>query len=153
MTTSAQIRDALQTYVFDRGEIQSISTSVLFHEFSDASEVELSELYDGQQINAFQCLVRRSTAQMMTGAQQVIFTIDVSYFLQRGTDGDSWINAVDSLDTILNTLKSQLGSTWKGLIDYWVRNEDAPAIDEVDIAGEKAWKASLTIQAFGTELI
>ena len=153
MTTSAEIRTALETSVFSRSSLLAITDNVLFYAMTEGSEKELSAIYSGQQINAFQVLVSRAISQMMTGAELHTFDVEISYFKAKDTEGQAWVDCLDALDTVIDEVRSQLGNTWNGLIDYWTLTTEAPAVEPRVIDSTEAWRSSVLLQCFATNAL
>lgn len=120
---------------------------------SEDSEKEIENFYYANEINFLEFLCNRTTKQLMTGANEYLFTMTVNYYRTKSenTDGDSYKQVAGLLDYAFRIVNTDIGPTWGGLVDYWRIQEDPVEIVEINLAGEKVWKG--TIQFFGTQTI
>ena len=149
MSTSSQLEDVWETYVFRQSDVQAFSTKYYFFDIVEDSESEVQRFFTGEEINFFQCLIVRGHRQLMTGVIQYDFTIQLSYYRTRSEDpsGANWTSVRDGLETLFDTAYTTLGATMQSTVDYWEPQEGPPQIDTIQIADEQVWRGIYTINA------
>lgn len=123
MTTSAEIRQAWKTYVFEHADILAITSKAYPYEVTEESEKEVSDAYEESKVNFFEYVVTltESNANQIGGninTREQTFLVEVRYTKAAGTDGAAFNDIIDALETLQDVAREDLGATWQGLIDY-----------------------------------
>ena len=123
MTTSAQVRTNWDTYVFQNADILAITEKAFPYEVTEESEKEVADAYDSTNINFFEYVVSltETNVNQISGSslsRQQRFLVEVRYTKYAGTDGAAFNEVTDALETLLDTVRDDLGQTWQGLIDF-----------------------------------
>lgn len=124
MTTSAQIRTNWNTYVFQNADILAITGKAYPYEVTEESEKEVADAYDSANINFFEYVVSNSETSVNQigggygNSREQRFLVEVRYTKYAGTDGAAFNAVTDALETLLDTVREDLGATWQGLVDY-----------------------------------
>lgn len=151
MTTSAQIEAAWLQYVFGAKALTDITPNALFFEVSPECESEVSEISADGIINFFECVVTRSEKSDQIGAGDTsptfIFNVEVRYTRQRDIASTAWTAARDAIETLADTVRSALGSNWKGLVDVAVAQEGPPQIMPSVVADAECFRSVFRYQA------
>jgi hypothetical protein len=152
MSTSAEIEAAWNTKVFQHASIAAITTKVLFREYTEDSETEIGQLYFGQEINFFECLVSQVEEFGMLREIQSRAVVEVRYYRQKDTDGTNWTATRDAMELVIAKVRSELTTSWNNTIDFYTPPTEI-AIDEGSIDGFDLWRATAKFQAVFTATI
>lgn len=109
---------------------------------TDDSEFEVANFYQDNAINFFEIYGDLVVKRLMSEAEEYTYTMTVNYYRtkQENTDGVSWQSVRTFLDFAFYVVRTRLGESWGGYVDYWRPQEEPTEILEVDLAGEKVWK-------------
>lgn len=155
MTTTAQVEAAWSTHIWAHSSIAVLTNKIFNREISDLSEDDVRDVSFQQQINFIEWLVKKSIEypQISRGlGQDETFLVEIRYTREKDPHADKAganYNAVrDALETIVGLVKSELGVSWDGTIDYYETQTEAVVINERDIAGSEVWSGVYRFQGF-----
>lgn len=125
MTLSySNVRNIWETEIFENDDIIAITENILDYEYSDESQFEVSRLYklDSQgigRINFFEYIIeiRSETVIEVNGGAypEREITVDVRYTKELDTEGEAETDVKEAIETVLSTVKTELGSSWSTL--------------------------------------
>lgn len=123
MTTAAQIRSAWETYVFQNSDISAITSKYYKTEVTQESEAEVALGYNDSQINFFEFVVtpQQSEVNQISGSANSrlqTFLVEVRYTKYAEPNGTAFNDVIDALETLIDTVRTSLGATWQGLVDF-----------------------------------
>lgn len=127
MSTSAEVRAAFKTYVFDSAAVQAITTKAYAYDLmaNVASFSEDALLYFNQSVNFITYTVSRirETGEVR-GANTTVtryrFIVKLNHYLAKdiGAEDQGYNQAVDNIETIDATIASALGKKWGDTVDF-----------------------------------
>lgn len=127
MSTSAQVRAAFKTYVFDSETVQAITTKAYAYDVmaNVASFSEDALLHFNQKINFVTYTVSRirETGEVRgsnTTVSRYRFIVKLNYYIAKdiGEEDQGYNQAVDNIETIDATIASALGKKWGDTVDF-----------------------------------
>lgn len=145
MSTSAQVEAAWASAIWQNATITAITDKVLTFPYTEESEVEVTNLYSGQEINAFEVLTNRiqrygETAATIGGILHYQFEVDIRYYRAVEPTGANYTATRDTLETLFALVVSELGSTWGGTVDFWKPDTSLAEITRIKISTEDVWR-------------
>lgn len=118
MTTSAQVAAVWNTAVWQHEDIAGITTKVLNHEYTDDSEFEIDQLSENGELNFFEYVVVRGERIVEIGGQsnpEYEFQVECRYTRQKDTEGEAHRAVVAAIETLCDTVRTELGASWGSL--------------------------------------
>lgn len=149
MSTIDQVEAQWDALVWAHATIQAITTKILKYEHTDASETEVEDLYYGEIVNFFECIITRSYGARKIGSSQRaenIYLVEIRYTKEKDTEGESYRDVIRAIETINTLVETQLGLTWNNTVDYFNRQDSSPTITESKVAGRQCWQAVYRIE-------
>lgn len=150
MTSTQALSETWRDLVFEHPNILVITTKALPYEVLDESEGEISRVSYLTEVNFFEYLVTRTYAfPMISGGlhPEYSYTVDIRYTREKDTDGSNYQACRDALDTLLETVRTELGAGWNNTIDFWTVQDAAPTIVQRRVAESECWSWILTFNA------
>lgn len=137
MTTSAEVRAAWKTKVFDQAALQAITGKGLFFDpLQDlSSTTERKLVTHATETNFFHLTVHRTRFNKEikgTGTDsRHEFTVRAFYTIEKnpGVDDRRFNGVVDALEAMDDLVRSSLGKTWNSTVDFY----EMVAIQETQI--------------------
>jgi hypothetical protein len=148
--TLSSISDAWEDYVFENASITAISSKALAYEHTETTEKGLSAIRENQKINFWEYVVTeaRQFIEVGTATPAATYTVEVRYTIEKDIAGDAHADCRDAIETLLDTVKTNLGASWQGTVDYYQFQPDAYAIESGEIAGVPVWRAMNRFTAY-----
>jgi hypothetical protein len=148
MTTSAQVRTAWQTHVWDSATVSALTDKVYLYDVSQDSQFDAAKLYYDAAVNFFLCLVQRRQELGMSGQVDQTFEVRVTYHLQQTDQPESTYNALlDRLEAVDDLVRTALGGRWQGTVDYW-QGGTPDRVTRVEVDGRQCWRGGYTYLGF-----
>lgn len=147
MSTAAQV-DTAWLELWNHETIQAITPQIHQFAITELSEFETSKLYHGQEINFIQAICGRSVAKENTQRLSYEYTVEISYFRHKDTEGETWIEVRDFFDTLYSLVVSELGHKWGDTVDFWKPQTGPATITDFLIDEEVAWKGTYQFQGY-----
>lgn len=150
MTTTQALSDVWGEAVFDHADILAITAKALPYEVLDESEIEISRVSYQTQINFFEYLISRTYSfPLISGGMlpEYRYTVDIRYTVEKDPAGENYQAARNALDTLLETVRTELGAGWSNTIDFWTVQDQAPTITQRTVADTECWSWILTFNA------
>jgi len=145
MSSSADVRTAWQEKVWADKAVGAMTSKTFMYDVSVDSAFNMAELYYAAPnkyptINFFLCLVRRRHEPLIMGNTRYTFQVTVQYYLQQEESSSNTYNTlVDRLETVDNLVRSNLGGSWDGTVDFY--NGATPQdISVVTIDNKACWR-------------
>lgn len=142
MTTSASIRAAWLSAVFNNSSITAITDKIYAYDITLESVKEFSKLRYNQQTNFFLYLVSRAQRVRIMGQMEQIFTVEIRYSKFADVPGVGWAAVADVFETIDSLVSSGLGGSWSNTVDYYRIQDGPPSISQVEMEGLPIWTGS-----------
>jgi hypothetical protein len=146
MTTCATVQTAWTTKIFNHASIQAITTAIIYHPITQTSESEVDDLYFGAEVNVIEVLISRAIELVMTKEELTSYSVRVSYYKEQDPGSTNYADARAFFETLYPLVKSELGTTWNGTVDYWNINAESVDAEETTIDGRACWKVSATFE-------
>jgi hypothetical protein len=143
--TSADVRAAWKTSVWDSATIQAFTKKIYLYDVSVDSAFNVAELYYGSQsavptINFFLCLVTRRQEPQIMNNTRYTFRVEVQYYLQQEEISSSTYNTlVDRLEAVDDLVRTGLTGTWSDTVDYY-DGGTPQGIQVVTIDNKACWR-------------
>lgn len=150
MTASSTIASTWQTYIFDYSTIQGITKKANAFEMIQDSETALEKLHYGGAVNAFCYKAVQINEQRLTRTILHTHVVTVDYYREQDPAGMNWKAVRDALETLATTVRTQLGNTWQGSVDYWRYRDTEPEIEQVTIGSTPCWRGRVVYEAYST---
>lgn len=150
MTTSAILSETWRTSVFEHADILSITTKAIPYEMLEESEAEIEKVTYRQEINFFEYLITRVYAfPLISGGLEPEYTylVEIRYTREKDAAALNYQKVRDALDTLMETVRTELGADWGGKVDFWSAQESAPAIVQRIVGGIPCWSFILDFAA------
>lgn len=150
--TSAQVAAKWNEKIWTNAAITAITTQIFKFETTEESQKEVEDLYEDTILNYFEYSVERNERVTEIGGAQnpyFIFKVSVRYTKQKDTTGDSYTDVRDAIETLCDTVRSQLGSDWGGVVENITTDPIAPsdttsaAVNNTDV-----WQQTVNFTAF-----
>lgn len=139
MTTSAQIRSAWETAIWEHATVIAMTDRIYDYDLTFLSTKETARLRYEQEINFFQCLVSRGQELRISSQIRQLFTVSIIYARESNVDGSNYHAVIDNMETVDGLIQSQLGTTWSGTVDYYQLQNGPPTIQERLIDSKPVW--------------
>lgn len=146
MTTSAAVRSAWNSSVWQHATVQALTPKIYDYDVTLESTKELSKMLHNQVVNCFTYLVTRAQRLRVMGQVEQTLKVEITYFREYDTAGTAWKACVDAFETIDARVVAGLSGTWGGVVDYYQLQSDAPNISLQQIGGRSVWVAKYTYQ-------
>ena len=152
MSTSAQVRTAWNTYVLQHATLQAFTNKIHLFEVIEDSEAALELTRYDTEINFAQCLIARGQAyaessQPAGTSVQYNYQVEVTYIREADPAGNNWLAVIDFFDTLQDLVRTQLGVTWVGTVDFFRPQDGTVAIEAIDYDNTKAWRGTFRFVA------
>jgi hypothetical protein len=154
MTTSAQVRTAWSTYIWQSATVAAITPIFFDYDAILSSVLEPADLYydDGSgqipAVNYFQTITQRQNEIDQIQGYQQTFQVRMSYTLQQTDIAYSSYNTViDNLETVDDLVKSALGGRWQFTVNYYTGGIPSP-IKSVVVDQKQCWRGEMLYTAY-----
>lgn len=148
MTTSAQVRAAWDSRIWQHATAQAITDRIFDFDLNLASTKEVARLRKDQEFNFFLYLVSRAERIRPMGQTEQTFNVDVSYYLEVDTEGDNFSAVVDTIETISGLVASQLTTSWNNTVDFYSLQSGPIEVTRETISGVPVWAAKYRFIGF-----
>ena len=142
MSTAAQVRTAWSTNVFEKANVQAITTQIHDYDITQDSQKELSKLRFEQQINFITYTVSRTTIGQLIGARTYRYRVEVSVYRETDISGSNYKAASDAFETITDNIVEYLRSSWGDTVDVSTLPIETPRVAQVVIGTRNTWRAT-----------
>ena len=148
--TSADIEAAWAEKIWSHGTILDITPRFYPYDVSAESEFDVEKLCDDGVVNFFLAKTQRLAEPILTQQTRYTFSVEVQYYLQQTDVAESTYQAVrDTLESLDDLVRSELGKTWDGTVDYTPGGRPTP-IRQVVISGRQCWTGSIVFTGIKT---
>ena len=138
MSTTAQVRSAWKTKIFDNATIQAITTNNYDRRMEiQGTTSQLKLLKFEQAYNWMEYTVQRFPNGGAIGQRRFEFVVDVKMHRELEPNSDQHKATLDAMDTLSGLVISELGYTWNNTVDRWLDVAAEPTLDEIDVAGKR----------------
>lgn len=154
MSTLASVR-AQWALVFADSAMQAITTrahSWDLQSIADTaaySEAHKALMMHAQQVNFFQYQVSKSR-EKITSSNGVLYLypVAVRYIREAALDinGVAYNAVGDAFDTLFDTMRTVIGSTWGNTVEFWQTQTEPPEITLTTIDERICWQADYLFQ-------
>lgn len=141
-TTCATVQTSWATKIFAHANIKALTEKVIYHPYTQTSEREIEDLYFGAEVNFIQCIVYRVIELVMTQSEITTFNVALSYYRQQEPVSTNYATTRSFFDVLYPLVKSELGQTWDGNVDYFNLRTDDIIVEEATIDGTPCWYQS-----------
>lgn len=139
MTTSAQVRTAWQTYIWDNVSLTNLTPNIYSYDITTESTKEMSKLRHNQEINFITFIISRAQTIRMMGQIEQRFNVDIRYYKEANITGSNFNAVVDVFETIDSLVVSGLGVRWNSTVDYYQIQENPPNIQKITLENKPVW--------------
>lgn len=156
MTTSADVRTAWDTFVFDAGALTTITSNAYAFDarsMAAKSDAHNAKLLYNQKYNFFQYRVAKIWNYQLSGQVLNEFRVYVEYYREADVDGTAYNAVEDAFETIHTTVRSGLGETWNANVDNFLPQTEPVNFSLERIGGRPVWKGSFVYQGFKTSAL
>lgn len=141
MSTPSDIRSKWNSLVWSHASITALTTKIYNYDVVERSQFESEKFYYQGKVNFFQYLVTRGEDpdETMTNRVMYLHSVLVQYYLEADTAGAMYNNAIDRMATLYDTVESELGRDWDGVVSYYQRQSAPPVPELAEVDGRSAW--------------
>ena len=153
MSTSEQIRDAWEEYVWRNEDILQMTTKIYSEDITQGSQPESARLRHRGRINFITYVAtRRRLEESLGGCITYGHRVVVTYFIEKDPKGGKSDEVVDRLIEIDAIVRSQLGQSWQSEVDFYVLSAvEDPALIALD--NKEVWRHQYVYEATDREAI
>lgn len=150
MTTSAQVRTAWKTNIWEYSSIVAITPKTYQHELNLSSQHAIVKIRHQQEINYITAPVARSIQPRIMGSHQQTFTVPITAYRQADRDREerNYNNLLALFEAIDDRVIAGLNTDWDSTVDYYEAQTTPPTIELITLDEMPVWKASFTYTAF-----
>lgn len=146
MTTNAQVRTAWQTQVF--ANINAGANSFPYELWPETRRRRDAGVYN-RKVDFWIYSVRHRINNLLMGGEEQHFEVEIVRTLENDTEATAYNLVIDDFNTTLYSLvKTNLGDTWQGTVDYWEPPIDAPKPIQTEYEERSVWEARVTYKGF-----
>lgn len=143
--TNSQVRTAWAT-LFATSQLQAITTKSYFYDILDESETDINKFHYNQEINFFICLVNTGIQYKNFGEILETYTVEIKYYKADNKSGSNQNAIRDNLETLITRVRTTLGVTWSGTVDYYTIQDSAITLENINLAGDECWLGRVVFQ-------
>jgi hypothetical protein len=143
MSTTAQVRSAWKTNVFDHSTIQALTTKIYDYDVVETAGISTAhdaKLYEAQVYNFIQYRVTKTRRFDLTLKMLITFPVTVQYYKEVDLAGANYNGVEDAIETIFNRVRTGLSDTWAATVDYWRVTDAPPDIVILRVNDRPVWR-------------
>lgn len=137
MSNSA-VRSAFAT-LFADSQIQALTTKSYNYDILDDSETDIAKYKYNQEINFFIYLVSQGFEYKAFGEVLETYSVEIKYYKEDNKSGTNQNAIRDNLATLITRLRTVLGVTWSGTVDYYTIQDAPISLENINLAGDESW--------------
>lgn len=138
--------------VMAHATIQAYTTKIYANRSIPQSEKEVSDLRYGQKVNAVFYEVTQGQEYAATRTLKRIYTVRVTYIIEKDTAGANWKTCRSFFDDLFTTVHNQIGTSWSSSVDFFTPPADV-TVSEDTLSNKAIWRGEATYTAQSLEAI
>ena len=146
-TRSEAIREVWRTYVWDAPAIKAITDKVIESDLGSQSFHEVTRLRYQQKTNFFAFSVTRSVETLIGNKNRLRYFVRCAYTKYADPAGTAYNDVIDAIEVLQETVITELGAKWQGIVAGYDAQEGPPTVGTVVIGDDTCYTAEFNYEA------
>jgi hypothetical protein len=143
--TIATVKTKWETAIFADATIKGYTTNLYSYDLINTvskSNAHEAKMFLANNLNFAQFIFLGRTRKEMTKDESQIYTVRVDYYKECDLSGTNFNSVVNFQEDLYSVVKTKLGNTWGGAVDFWNVVEEIPQVSSENLNGTPVWFSS-----------